>query len=229
MSKEITITNANNFHSFISFQINGLKDGITVGIVPDPNSHGQALSIAYKGEVKIVPLNAISNDIEFLNKDECVMMPVSMDKETYDWLTTPSEEDDDVGYQQSSHMLELDDGAFEAFKKEIRNTEPDMERVEMTKKMFDKVINDVKIEKIVETPVNASDLWKHEQTHYGEPHLLELMDEWGVDGTNYADFRSVIQEHCLSKGLYSFDDIEKAWKSYKISLKNAVKNITKHN
>ena len=55
------------------------------------------------------------------------------------------------------------------------------------------------------------------------------MDEWGVDGTNYADFRSVIQEHCLSKGLYAFDDIEKAWKSYKTSLKNAVKNITKHN
>ena len=70
MSKEITITNANNFHSFISFQINGLEDGITVGIVSDPNSHGQALSIAYKGEVKIVPLNAISNDIEYLNKDE---------------------------------------------------------------------------------------------------------------------------------------------------------------
>lgn len=193
MSKEITITNANNFHSFISFQINGLKDGITVGIVPDPNSHGQALSIAYKGEVKIVPLNAISNDIEYLNKDECVMMPVSMDKETYNWLTTPSEEDDDVGYCQPSNVLELDDEEF------------------------------------VETPVDALDLWKHERTHYGEPHLLELMDEWGVDGTNYADFRSVIQEHCLSKGLYSFDDIEKAWKSYKTSLKNAVKNITKHN
>lgn len=193
MSKEITITNANNFHSFISFQINGLKDGITVGIVPDPNSHGQALSIAYKGEVKIVPLNAISNDIEYLNKDECVMMPVSMDKETYNWLTTPSEEDDDVGYCQPSNVLELDDEEF------------------------------------VETPVDALDLWKHERTHYGEPHLLELMDEWGVDGTNYVDFRSVIQEHCLSRGLYSFDDIEKAWKSYKTSLKNAVKNITKHN
>lgn len=193
MSKEITITNANNFHSFISFQINGLKDGITVGIVPDPNSHGQALSIAYKGEVKVVPLNAISNDIEYLNKDECVMMPVSMDKETYNWLTTPSEEDDDVGYCQPSNVLELDDEEF------------------------------------VETPVDALDLWKHERTHYGEPHLLELMDEWGVDGTNYADFRSVIQEHCLSRGLYSFDDIEKAWKSHKTSLKNAVKNITKHN
>lgn len=199
MSKEIIITNANNFHSFISFRINGLKDGITVGIVPDPNSHGQALSIAYKGEVKIVPLNAISKDIEFLNKDEHIMMPVSMDKETYNWLTTPSEEDDDVGYWQPDQVTELDDEAYDKF------------------------------EKIVETPVNTSDLWKHEQTHYGEPHLLELMDEWGVDGTNYADFRSVIQEHCLSKGLYSFDDIEKAWKSYKTSLKNAVKNITNHN
>lgn len=79
--------------------------------------------------------------------------------------------------------------------------------------------------KIVETPVNTSDLWKHEQTHYGEPHLLELMDEWGVDGTNYADFRSVIQEHCLNKGLYAFADIEKVWKEHIKSLKKAVKSI----
>lgn len=206
MSKEITITNANNFHSFISFQINGLKDGITVGIVPDPNSHGQALSIAYKGEVKIVPLNAISNDIEFLNKDECVMMPVSMDKETYNWLTTPGE-DDDVGYWQPDQVTELDDEAYDKLEKEAINPELDIERVETH---------------------DPEDLWKYERTHYREPHLLELMDEWGVDGTNYADFRSVIQEHCLNKGLYAFNDIEKAWKSYKTSLKNAVKNITKY-
>lgn len=206
MPKEIIITNANNFHSFISFQINGLKDDITVGIVPDPNSHGQALSIAYKGEVKIVPLNATFKDIEYLNKDEYVMMPISMDNKTYNWLTTPSE-DDDVGYWQPDQVTELDDEAYDKLEKEAINPELDIERVE--------------------TP-DPEDLWKYERTHYGEPHLLELMDEWGVDGTNYADFRSVIQEHCLNKGLYAFNDIEKAWKSYKTSLKNAVKNITKY-
>jgi hypothetical protein len=206
MPKEIIITNANNFHSFISFQINGLKDDITVGIVPDPNSHGQALSIAYKGEVKIVPLNAAFKDIEYLNKDEYVIMPVSMDNETYNWLTTPGE-DDDVGYWQPDQTTELDDEAYDKLEKEAINPELDIERVE--------------------TP-DPEDLWKYERTHYGEPHLLELMDEWGVDSTNYADFRSVIQEHCLNKGLYAFNDIEKAWKSYKTSLKNAVKNITKN-
>lgn len=206
MPKEIIITNANNFHSFISFQINGLKDDITVGIVPDPNSHGQALSITYKGEVKIVPLNATFKDIEYLNKDEYVMMPISMDNKTYNWLTTPSE-DDDVGYWQPDQVTELDDEAYDKLEKEAINPELDIERVE--------------------TP-DPEDLWKYERTHYGEPHLLELMDEWGVDGTNYADFRSVIQEHCLNKGLYAFNDIEKAWKSYKTSLKNAVKNITKY-
>lgn len=231
MSKEITITNANNFNSFISFRINGLEDGITVGIVPDPNSHGQALSVAYKGEVKIVPLNASSKDIENLNKDDKITTTLTMDKETYDWLTTPSEEDDDVGYWQPDQVTELDDEAFDEFEKEIMNPEPDMERVEAAKKIFkdvDKVINDIKIEKIVETPINASDLWKHELT-YGKPHLLELMDEWGVDGTNYADFRSVIQEHCFDKGLYAFDDIEKTWKSHVQSLKDAAKSIKNGN
>ena len=69
-------------------------------------------------------------------------------------------------------------------------------------------------------------MWKHERTHYGEPHLLELMDEWGVNGSNYADFRSVIQEHCFDKGLYAFDDIEKTWKEHQESIKNAVKCLT---
>ena len=127
-----------------------------------------------------------------------------------------------------------------------------MERVEAAKKIFedvDKVINDIKIVKIVETPVdakttplknqeawmhepvvlqNSEDMWKHERTHYGEPHFLELLDEWGVDSTNYADFRSVIQEHCFNKGLYAFDDIEKCWKEHRESIKNAVKSIKKN-
>lgn len=64
----IRITDASQLQSFISFKIKGLKDGITVGIVADPNSHDQALSIAYKGEVKVVPFYADSNIIEQINR-----------------------------------------------------------------------------------------------------------------------------------------------------------------
>lgn len=96
MDKEIKITNANNQEKFISFKINGLKDGITVGLYPN----GDGLSIAYKGDVVGVPFNADSalidelNDNSFPSKDEIkaddkIIIPLSMDKETYEWLTTP--------------------------------------------------------------------------------------------------------------------------------------------
>lgn len=260
MSNKIIITNANNFQKFVSFKINGLEDGILVGLT---NKYPNCISISYKDELKIVPFSANTEDINELNSDENVVKPsrlkesdkitasLSMDKETYDWLTTPSEEDDDVGYWQPDQVTELDDEAFDAFEKEVMNPEPDMEKVEAAKKIFEGV-DKVDI-KIVETPVNAKtnplknqevwmhepvvlqnpedfwkDFWKHERTHYREPHLLELMDEWGVDGTNYADFRSVIQEHCFDKGLYTFDDIEKSWKSHVQSLKDVVKSIKRN-
>ena len=249
--KEIIITDACNQGKFICFNLIGLKDGILVGIPDIPN----CITVCYKGETKVVPFDAKTEDLEELNSDENVIKPsrlkesdkitasLSMDKETYDWLTTPSEEDDDVGYWQPDQVTELDDEAFDAFEKEVMNPEPDMEKVEAAKKIFEGV-DKVDI-KIVETPVNAKtnplknqealmqelfvgvkpeDLWKHEPT-YGKPHLLELMDEWGVNGTNYADFRSVIQEHCFDKGLYTFDDIEKSWKSHVQSLKDVVKSI----
>jgi len=227
MSKEIIITDANNQHKFICFRLKDLKDGILVGI---PDKYFNCITVAYKGETKIVPFDAKTEDLEELNSDENVIKPsrlkesdkitttLSMDKETYDWLTTPSEEDDDIGYWQPVQVTELDDEAFEAFEKEVMNPEPDMKRVESTKKIFEGV------DKI---PVDTSDLWKHELT-YSKPHLLELMDEWGVDGTNYADFRSVIQEHCFDKGLYAFDDIEKTWKSHVQSLKDIVRSIKKN-
>lgn len=227
MSKEITITNVNNLHSFVSFKINGLEDGITVGIVPDPNDNGQALSIAYKGDIKIVPLNANRREIEKINEDDKITVPLNMSKETYEWLISPADDDGYIPFDvipideawQPDQVTELDDEAYNEFEKEVINPEPDIERVEATKKIFEGVKN---------IPVDTSDLWKHEQIFYREPRLLELMDEWGVDGTNYADFRSVIQEHCLSKGLYAFDDIEKAWKEHQQSLKNAVKGIKKN-
>jgi hypothetical protein len=246
MSK-IKITNANNQHKFICFKIDGLKDGIMVGLYP--NNDG--LTIAYQEDQVGVPFNANSalidelNDNSFPSEDEIdntVVGTIRMSKETYDWLTTSSE-DDDVGYWQPDQVTELDDEAFDAFEKEVMNPEPDMERVEAAKKIFedvDKVINDIEIVEIVETPTqevwkhepvvlqNPEDLWKYERTHYGEPHLLELMDEWGINGSNYADFRNVIQEHCFDKGLYAFDDIEKSWKEHQESIKNAVKSIKKN-
>lgn len=257
MSKEITITNANNLHSSVSFKINGLEDGITVGLYP--NNDG--LIIVYKGDVVGVPFNADSglidelNDNSFPSEDEIendttwkldnhdiidpklsgpvnvtsyplktkweikaddkITTTLTMDKETYDWLTTPSEEDDDVGYWQPNQVTELDKEAYEAFEKDVMNPKIDEERVEATKRIFEGV------DKI---PVGISSCIEM----YGKPHLLELMDEWGVNGSNYADFRSVIQEHCFDKGLYAFDDIEKVWKVHQESIKNAIKGIKKN-
>ena len=224
MSKEITITNASNQSKFISFKLNGLEDGIIVGI---PDKYSNCITISYKGETKIVPFDANHKDLEELNLDENVIKPsclkesdkitttLSMDKETYDWLTTPSEEDDDVGYWQPDQVTELDDEAYDKFKKEVMNPEPDVERIEAAKRIF---------EGVDEIPVDISSCIEM----HGKPHLLELMDEWGVNGSNYADFRSVIQEHCFDKGLYSFDDIEKSWKEHQESIKNAIKSIKKN-
>lgn len=261
MNKEITITNANNQEKFICFRLNGLKDGIMVGLYP--NNDG--LSIAYRGDVVGVPFNADSalidelNDNSFPKKDEIennglydttwkldnrdiidsklsgpvnatsyplkteweikaddkITTTLTMNKETYDWLTTPSEEDDDVGYWQPDQVTELDNEAYEAFEKDVMNPEIDEKRVEAAKQIFEGV------DKI---PVDISCI-----EMYGKPHLLELMDEWGINGSNYNDFRSVIQEHCFDKGLYAFDDIEKSWKSHVQSLKDAVKSIKNGN
>ena len=215
MSK-IKITNENNQHKFICFKIDGLKDGIMVGLYP--NNDG--LSIAYQEDQVGVPFNADSalidelNDNSFPSEDEIdntVVGTIKMSKETYDWLTTPSEEDDDVGYYPAC-CTELDNEAYEAFEKDVMNPEIDEEKVETAKQIFEGV------DKI---PVDISSCVEM----YGKPHLLELMDEWGINGSNYNDFRSVIQEHCFDKGLYAFDDIEKTWKSHIRSLKDVVKSI----
>lgn len=212
MSK-IKITNANNQHKFICFKLEGLEDGIMVGLYPN----GDGLSIAYQEDVTGVPFDANSalidelNDNSFPKPEDIVTGTISMNKETYDWLTTPSEEDDDVGYYPAC-CTELDNEAYEAFEKDVMNPEIDEEKVEAAKQIFEGV------DKI---PVNASSCIEM----YGKPHLLELMDEWGINGSNYNDFRSVIQEHCFDKGLYTFDDIEKTWKSHVQSLKDVAKSI----
>ena len=70
-------------------------------------------------------------------KDKRYLGNLYADKETYEWLITPSEEDDDVGYWQPDQVIELDDEAFDAFEKEVTNTKPDMERIKECKKIFE--------------------------------------------------------------------------------------------
>ena len=61
MTKEITITNANNQNKCISFKLNGLEDGILVGI---PDEYPNCIAVAYKGEMKIVPFDAKTEDLD---------------------------------------------------------------------------------------------------------------------------------------------------------------------
>ncbi len=171
----------------------------------------------FRLEESFIKLNSDENVIKpsNLKENDKITTTLTIDKETYDWLTTLSEEDDDVGYWQPDQVTELDKEAYEAFEKDVMNPKIDEERVEATKRIFEGV------DKI---PVDISSCIEM----YGKPHLLELMDEWGVNGSNYADFRSVIQEHCFDKGLYAFDDIEKTWKAHQESIKNAIKGIKKN-
>ena len=204
MKKEITITNANNQEKFICFKLDGLEDGIMVGLYPN----GDGLSIAYRGDVVGVPFNANSalidelNDNSFPKPEDIVTGTISMSK------------DDDVDYYPAC-CTELDNEAYEAFEKDVMNPEIDEEKVKAAKQIF---------EGVDEIPVDISSCIEM----YGKPHLLELMDEWGINGSNYNDFRSVIQEHCFDKGIYTFDDIEKSWKEHQESIKNAVESIKKN-
>ena len=165
-----------------------------------PNNDG--LSIAYRGDVVGVPFNADSalinelNDNSFPESDE-IVGTIRMNKETYDWLTTSSEDDDD-------------------FYNWLTNPDLDPEKIKAAQEIF---------EGVDKVPVDMSNC----ELMYGKPHLLELMDSWGINGDNYNDFRSVIQEHCFNKGLYAFDDIEKTWKSHVQSLKDAAKSIKNGN
>ena len=66
LPKYIKITNANNKEKFISFKIDGLEDGITVGLYPN----GDGLVVTYKGDQTGVPFNADSDLIAELNSGE---------------------------------------------------------------------------------------------------------------------------------------------------------------
>lgn len=94
------------------------------------------------------PVNATSYPLKIeweIKADDKITTTLSMDKETYDWLTTPGE--DDVGYWQPDQVTELDNEAFDEFAKEVYDKKVDTEKVEACKKIFEDIDKvDVKIE-----------------------------------------------------------------------------------
>ena len=213
---EIQLTNANAIENFVSFKVSGLDDPLQVGITSDPNSHGQALSIAYKGQVYVFSFSATSKDIDdinaqydenpledmFENGQQVKIGNLYADKEAYEWLTTPSDEDDDIGDWRENTVF---------------TDEPDPERVKACQDIFED-ISGVKV-------VIGDSL--HSHLHIDDLRLFfDLIEELGIkNGTDFELFQSVIQEHCLSKGIYDFNSIKQVWGEFKESLKNAIKNI----
>lgn len=80
---------------------------------------------------------SITNIKDSCEKDKTYLGKLYADKETYEWLTTPSNEDDDVGYWQPDQVTELDDKTYDAFEKEVMNPKLDVERIEKCKDIFE--------------------------------------------------------------------------------------------
>lgn len=70
-NKLVRVQEVSNSQKFVAFNLGGITDTIMVGLsCPDLplNDPHQCLSIAYKGEVTLVPFTATSKDIEDINK-----------------------------------------------------------------------------------------------------------------------------------------------------------------
>ena len=70
-NKLVRVQEVSNSQKFVAFNLGGITDTIIVGLsCPDLplNDPHQCLSIAYKGEVTLVPFTATSKDIEDINK-----------------------------------------------------------------------------------------------------------------------------------------------------------------
>ena len=65
VNKEIKITQVSNRGKFVAFKINGVEDGILVGL---PSSYDNCITIDYKGDMIIVPFSATSDELEIINK-----------------------------------------------------------------------------------------------------------------------------------------------------------------
>lgn len=227
---ELKLTNCNNIKKFISFKIDGLDDAIQVGIIyPNrPNNFEQALSIAYKGQVYNFPFNATSEEIKLINAQydtseyfneenpledmfengqQVKIGNLYADKETYEWLTTPNEEEDDISDWRENTVF---------------TDEPDPERVKACQDIFEG------IGKVTITLAEGQHL--HSHLRINDLRLFfDLIEELDIkNGTDFELFQSVIQEHCINKGIYDLESIRNTWKEFKESLENVsnhVKNL----
>ena len=70
-NKLVRVKEVSNSQKFVAFSLGGVTDTIVVGLscpeLPLDDPH-QCLSIAYKGEVTLVPFTAALKDIEDINK-----------------------------------------------------------------------------------------------------------------------------------------------------------------
>lgn len=56
--------------------------------------------------------------------------------------------------------------------------------------------------------------------------FLEVLKECNIQtGQDFAHFMSVIQEHCLNKGITDYNQIKKVWSSHKNSLYNIIDHL----
>ena len=213
---EIKLTNANRIKKFISFSVEGLEDQIQVGIIyPNrPNNFEQALSIAYKGQVYNFPLTATSEDIKkinasyeeenlledmFENGQQVKIGNLYADKETYEWLTTPSDEDDIDDWRENT----------------VFTDEPDPERVKACQDIFEGVD---KVTVTLDQPLNSK-LQINDMRWF-----FDIIDEFNLCKEDIKTFVSVIKEHCINKGIYDLESIKNTWKEFK----NSLENISEH-
>jgi len=56
--------------------------------------------------------------------------------------------------------------------------------------------------------------------------FLKVIEECDIHSDNFSTFMAVTKEHCLDKGITDYEAIKKNWLEFKMSLNNAVKNMT---
>lgn len=57
--------------------------------------------------------------------------------------------------------------------------------------------------------------------------FLDVVNKFCLySGEEFSLFMAVINEHCINKGIYDIETIEKVWNQFKQSLEIAVRNMT---
>ena len=59
--------------------------------------------------------------------------------------------------------------------------------------------------------------------------FLDVLKECDIQtGYDFAHFMSVIDEHCLNKGITDYDTIIKTWNNHKNGLKSIIESLKAH-